>query len=776
MSFKNYYEVLGISSTATQDEIKKRYRFLAKRWHSDPNRVNEESENREYAEEKLKEINQAHDVLKDPIKRAAYDRDLRLKAEQERRAAEEQEQRRAEEQRRGEENEQTPPEPIDAEWERREESYREEPSGPPPRTPIEWIHRYSASAVAERLKSFKLKSGSNLDWFRRHYTDVISAHLARIEYYRPERNPLQWFVRSAAESAVLLVGFCLIALLLIAVLSSVFGFLSSLSTSEEFGLYFILFVNLLVILGLLARRLVHVTRKKKPFFRRSLIEYALLSFFAVGFYVVASIASLIVMGTIFRASDSAPNQINPVAVYFFINLIGLYAFRAGYRVMSPQRRKITLSRLIAGFGVIATLLVMGFLVATLFYSAQDVERDDNANTSTQSLPVNPNYQGNSNYSNSNHSSISSRLSDKPTFEELNPTVTYVKFFEAGKAPSSGDRQYATIFSQNGTRFVHWELSLSHPAPDKKINFTMNVVWHLNGKVEFSQKVKTHIEEGWNGSIVRNGYGCDSGACWKPGVYQVDLFVDGKKITDGSFEILNSPSPNLAPTDGTAPLHVNSIDGTWIIYWGQDGKYEAILEIIGGRGTFTAPMSYTVYQRLTFDGEKGAHSPDTPVIKDTRVPVPGFIPDYLRFIDGEDERQPTAIETMDGKNIRAWTAVYQDKIVYSPDRRFADLNLTFPDKSVYKLRISFAENGTKIVLAELETQVVQSVKEEVQAQVTSEGIIVSCNKPTLVNGFTAPAYAEDTFRFRPDGKGGFFVDHKNAQYPNWKENIRKGLQK
>lgn len=64
---KNYYEVLGISKTATADEIKKAYRNLAFKYHPDRNSGDK------VAEEKFKEINEAYDVLSDEKKRADYD-------------------------------------------------------------------------------------------------------------------------------------------------------------------------------------------------------------------------------------------------------------------------------------------------------------------------------------------------------------------------------------------------------------------------------------------------------------------------------------------------------------------------------------------------------------------------------------------------------------------------------------------------------------------------------------------------------------------------------
>ena len=69
---KNYYEILEVDKNASEEVIEKAYKTLAKKYHPDL----QTAENKEYAEKRMKEINEAYYILSDEQKRKAYDEKL----------------------------------------------------------------------------------------------------------------------------------------------------------------------------------------------------------------------------------------------------------------------------------------------------------------------------------------------------------------------------------------------------------------------------------------------------------------------------------------------------------------------------------------------------------------------------------------------------------------------------------------------------------------------------------------------------------------------------
>src|SRR5687768_1548112 len=67
IEYKDYYKILGVSKTASEDDIRKAFRKLARQYHPDV------AKTKAGAEDKFKEVNEAYEVLSDPQKRKKYD-------------------------------------------------------------------------------------------------------------------------------------------------------------------------------------------------------------------------------------------------------------------------------------------------------------------------------------------------------------------------------------------------------------------------------------------------------------------------------------------------------------------------------------------------------------------------------------------------------------------------------------------------------------------------------------------------------------------------------
>lgn len=123
-------------------------------------------------------------------------------------------------------------------------------------------------------------------------------------------------------------------------------------------------------------------------------------------------------------------------------------------------------------------------------------------------------------------------------DKLDAKVDSLKFYEGGyNGTARTDRVYLTSFSRN-SRFVFWELNLTHPTRAAREDFTIDVTWYKDGVFWADGPSKTYVEPNWATSFHNNGKGWSEPGKWETGDYRVDLFVDGKKIATGNFSIVD----------------------------------------------------------------------------------------------------------------------------------------------------------------------------------------------------------------------------------------------
>ncbi len=141
---------------------------------------------------------------------------------------------------------------------------------------------------------------------------------------------------------------------------------------------------------------------------------------------------------------------------------------------------------------------------------------------------------------------------------LRPYVKKVLFFESGwETPAYGKRDYRTHFIESLTRYLNWEIDLEMPAPGKRIDYEIEVVWRrADGSIEATQKKKTFIEADWTTPWTSWGYGRRSPGAWKPGAYTVEFRVGGQMLASGSFTVLSQAEAGVAPATmlaGSVPV-------------------------------------------------------------------------------------------------------------------------------------------------------------------------------------------------------------------------------
>ena len=115
----------------------------------------------------------------------------------------------------------------------------------------------------------------------------------------------------------------------------------------------------------------------------------------------------------------------------------------------------------------------------------------------------------------------------------------LKFYERGNnnVPKK-QRDYKTQFSKSTSRYISWELNLSHPAPGRGIDFEIEGVYYRpNGNVMARHIKKSYVKSGWTSSWYSFSRGWKTPGNWPLGKYRVELYIKGEKVTSGSFKIV-----------------------------------------------------------------------------------------------------------------------------------------------------------------------------------------------------------------------------------------------
>ena len=144
-------------------------------------------------------------------------------------------------------------------------------------------------------------------------------------------------------------------------------------------------------------------------------------------------------------------------------------------------------------------------------------------------------------------------------EKLAEWVTAVNFFESGANITPYDqRVYRTHFVQSLSRYINWEVNFNLEPLGERLDYKIQAVWiKPDGSVMTKQKKEAYIEADWTAPWTAWGYGSKAGGSYDPGIYRVDFYVKGKKITSGSFEVMSDKEAGMVlPTlwKGTVPLY------------------------------------------------------------------------------------------------------------------------------------------------------------------------------------------------------------------------------
>jgi hypothetical protein len=122
---------------------------------------------------------------------------------------------------------------------------------------------------------------------------------------------------------------------------------------------------------------------------------------------------------------------------------------------------------------------------------------------------------------------------------LDAKVTSLRFFESGYQPTEmGARAYADQFQRDQSRYINWELRLTHPTRERRSDFQIDEIWYKpDGSILAKQSMQRHLRESWANSFHFHSWGWEEPSHWPLGKYRVELSIGGSRIAIGYFTII-----------------------------------------------------------------------------------------------------------------------------------------------------------------------------------------------------------------------------------------------
>lgn len=120
-------------------------------------------------------------------------------------------------------------------------------------------------------------------------------------------------------------------------------------------------------------------------------------------------------------------------------------------------------------------------------------------------------------------------------------ITKVQFFEGERSKYAfmADRKYETRFATQTTRMIYTEINFDYARPATKIDFAIRLFFRQNGRTLRIEEARSGIDPEWSGHSHVVGVGHFEAGKWPIGNYEVDVFVNAKKVATGYFEVYDS---------------------------------------------------------------------------------------------------------------------------------------------------------------------------------------------------------------------------------------------